>query len=372
VTLSAFTDVRRTPIRPIVHRGDDFDARFDDDTLFYDVFNSGRSTIMIGPPLFNLAPLAESLRVVADGARRPARIVPLDRAVRMHADVSAERARLESGLGAVECVVSPSGEEVFAGRRVLFTLSKNNKLRWIQDWIRYHRDNHGADAVLIYDNGSTDYDCGALAQAIGEVRGLKASAIVEWPFKYGPLGGGPRPWDSDFCQSGMLEHARWRFLARARSALNCDIDELVVGPGSIFAAVESSLLGAVTCRGRWLYGIVGGGLDTPPQERARHRNFFVVEKPEMRFGFIPRHPNNSHRKWAVAPARCPERAQWRTHRFAGWFARNLLSPFYSFRHLYPINTNWWYARDRVLTFDPDRHGVDKRFKACLDAVAWDD
>ncbi|PPQ30741.1 hypothetical protein CCR94_11815 [Rhodoblastus sphagnicola] len=290
----------------------------------------------------------------------------------MHVDVATESARLESSLGAVECVASPSGAELFAGRRVLFTLSKNNKLSWIQDWIRYHRDNHGADALLLYDNGSTDYDVHALAQAIAEVGGLKASAIVEWPFKYGPLGGGDRPWDSDFCQSGMLEHARWRFLARARSALNCDIDELVVGPGSIFAAAESSPLGAITCQGHWLYGISGGGLDTPPQERARHRDYFVAEKPNMQFGVIPKHPNSCRRKWAVAPARCPERAQWRTHRFAGWFARNVPSLFYSFRHLHPINTNWWYGRDRVLTFDPDRHCIDGKFKACLDAVAWDE
>jgi len=369
--LSAFTDARRAPTRPVSLQDADFEAKFDEDTLFFDIFQSGRSIVMTGPPLLNLAPLMQDLRVSVSGAAYPSTTIGLDKTVRVRAAVSNRAVRLVSGLGTVDCVVSPSGEDVFAGRRVLFTLSKDNKLRWIQDWIRYHRDNHGADAVLLYDNGSTAYDLNALAQAISVVGGLKASAVVAWPFKYGPLGGGDRPWDSDFCQSGMLEHARWRFLTRARSVLNCDIDELIVGPGSIFSAAESSLLGAVTCAGRWLYGVRGGDFDPPPQESARHRDYYIAEKPKMRFGLIPKHPSACRRKWAVVPARCPDRAQWRTHRFSGWFARNAPSPFYSLRHLHPINTNWWYARSSVQSFDPDRHCIDAKFKACLDAVAWD-
>src|SRR5665213_36842 len=66
------------------------------------------------------------------------------------------------------------------------------------------------------------------------------------PFKYGPqstLAQGL--WDSDFYQLGAWEHARWRFLTQARSAMNTDIDELVVSARgrSVFEAAERSLFG---------------------------------------------------------------------------------------------------------------------------------
>lgn len=40
--------------------------------------------------------------------------------------------------------------------------------------------------------------------------------LVPWNFKYGPKGGASTglknaPWDSDFCQYGMMEHAKGAF-----------------------------------------------------------------------------------------------------------------------------------------------------------------
>jgi hypothetical protein len=64
---------------------------------------------------------------------------------------------------------------------------------------------------------------------------------MEWPFKYGPQGANSWDhWDSDFCQLGAWEHARWRFLQNARSAMNSDIDELVLSKSgqSVFEAAE--------------------------------------------------------------------------------------------------------------------------------------
>ena len=45
----------------------------------------------------------------------------------------------------------------FAGRNCLMTLSRDNALDWIRDWAAFHVREHGADAVLFFDNGSTDY-----------------------------------------------------------------------------------------------------------------------------------------------------------------------------------------------------------------------
>ena len=326
---------------------------------------------MIGPPLFNLAESVAGMKTFVGSKLCETTLLNLERLTRVHVAGSGESITITSRLGSFAGVISPSHEDMFAGRRVLLTLSKNNRLDWIQDWIRYHRDIHGADAALIYDNASTDYSAADLAQAIGALGGLKVAAVVVWPFKYGPLGGEGAPWDSDFCQAGVLEHARWRFLGRARSVMNGDIDELVVGPRSVFAAAEASARGAVSYDGFWLFGMRGGGVDTPPQECARHRDFYVAERPMMRWGFFPNRPNRCERKWTVVPQRCSVGTQWRVHGFSGLLGANVPSLRFSYRHLQPINTNWWYRRDRIDVYDPRRHSVDRRLKDCLDSVAWD-
>ena len=36
----------------------------------------------------------------------------------------------------------------------LSTVQKNNKLKWIKDWIEYYKEVHGVDRVILYDNAS--------------------------------------------------------------------------------------------------------------------------------------------------------------------------------------------------------------------------
>lgn len=381
VDLHSFTAHRRQPIRDISLRGADFDEKFDDDTLFFDAFQSGENggLVLVGPPFFNLAPLLEDLKVFAfpSGGECPRRVATLDRAVRIYvaAPEGTSRLKLTSALGSFEIEAQPSGAAFFAGRRVLLTLSKDNRLEWIQDWIRYHRDVHGADAALIYDNGSTAYDLNALAEAVDNVAGLKSAMIVSWPFKYGPigLGAGGGAWDSDFCQSGALEHARWRFLAKAASVMNGDIDELVVGPdrSGVFAAAESSLGGVISYHGYWRYGVRGGGYEAPPQINARHRDFPVRMRPETRWKIFKSYGDRCKRKWVVVPSRCPERSQWKVHKISKWIFANPPSLRTSFRHFHSINTNWMYKRDRSEDYDPRRHEIDADLQRSFDRVNWD-
>ncbi|WP_204325266.1 hypothetical protein, partial [Stenotrophomonas maltophilia] len=43
---------------------------------------------------------------------------------------------LSAAFGTTEIAINPSEVDLFAGRRVMFTQSKNNHLGWIQDWVR--------------------------------------------------------------------------------------------------------------------------------------------------------------------------------------------------------------------------------------------
>ena len=77
---------------------------------------------------------------------------------------------------------------MFSGLNVLLTLSKDNEIRWIRDWVTFFARRHECDAVLLYDNASTRYGSVDIYTAISSVPGIKACVVVHWPYKYGPQG----------------------------------------------------------------------------------------------------------------------------------------------------------------------------------------
>lgn len=379
VLLSSFTAMRREPTRPVEHRGAEFDARYDADTLFFDVFHGAqRRVVMVGPPFLNLLPALKEMTVTARPSGENCRfeIRELDRHGQIHVEVpdGTEALTLATAFGTVDVTISPSELDLFAGRRVLFTLSKNNHLGWIQDWIRFARDIHGAEAVLIYDNSSTHYTPDALAAAIAAVDGIAVARVVTWPFRYGPQGlDAWRFWDSDYCQHGAWEHARRRFLQAARSAQNADVDEMVVSTDgrSVFEAAENDPFGVVRYAGRWITGIS----DRPRDDREvrRHLDYHVVTREQMvrRYGILSVDTQRSPQKWTVVPALCPEGAQWRAHSIAGWLPAQRTSSAFSYRHFREINDSWKYDRLGTDVFDPAQHEDDAVLRAHFARVAWD-
>ena len=370
--------VVREPTRPREHRGEDFDARYDATTLFYDAFRGrdGRA-VLLGPPFLNLKPALAAMTVVAEPAGTACAFVirEWDRHGQVLVDVpdGTTHVALRSAIGTFRIAIAPSDVDLFAGRRVLFTLSKNNRLGWIQDWIRFARDIHGADAVLLYDNDSSHYRAEDLARAVGGVEGIAVARIVSWPFRYGPQGlDARRFWDSDYCQHGAWEHARRRFLEAAASAQNADVDEMVVSPdgGSVFEAAEDDPFGIVRYRGRWVVGI--GEPAEAPGAATRHTDFQTVLRAEMRrrLGILPRDVLACPAKWTLVPSRCPENAQWRVHTVDRWPAALRMSARFGYRHFREISDNWKYARTRADRFDPALHEVDEVLRDHFAKVNW--
>jgi hypothetical protein len=370
--------VRREPTRPEAHRVDDFEARFDAATLFYDAFRGADGQIvLLGPPFLNLKPAIDGMTVVArpSGAACGFAVREWDRhgQVLVNAPDGTTHLTLRTSFGTLEVAVGPSEVDLFFGRRVLFTLSRNNRLNWIQDWIRFARDVHGADAVLFYDNASTRYSTRELAAAIGAVGGIAVARVVSWPYKYGPQGlDAWRFWDSDYCQHGAWEHARRRFLEAAASAKNGDVDEMVVSAdgGSVFEAAENDRFGIVRYRGRWVVGI--GEPAAAPPEHVQHTDFATVQRADIRrrFGILPRDVLACPPKWTLVPARCPDNAQWRVHTVDRWPAALRTSARFGYRHFREINDNWKYARTRAERFDPALHETDEVLKAHFARVDW--
>lgn len=368
VSLSDFSPFRREPQRPLAFRTDNFDAKFDNDVLIYDAFRRlDGKVVLLGPPLFNLARCLrrDSIRALPGRTICEFRHRKLDRHMQIIVEAPENCSAISLNLCGhhVEIAVQPNMSRLYSGCRVLFTLSKNNDTAWIRDWVAFAHRFHGANAVLLYDNLSDCQTPEAIVEALGSVAGIETVEVLSWPFKYGPQGlDARRCWDSDFCQLGALEHARWRFLADARSVQNADIDELLLSrtERSVFATAEEDRFGVVRYSGRW---IIGSDQTTPAPRRHTDYDTVLRRRTARRCGVLPYDMNACPPKWTVVPRRCPEAAQWGVHRIPNWLPAMRVNPDFCYRHFREINSNWKYDRLVRDAFDPDLHEVDEELAA---------
>lgn len=376
ITIPDSLRIRREPPRPPEFRPVDYMDQFDDTTIAYDVFEQGGSVWLVGPPLRNLEDaVADSLWRA--GKNKATKYNILNRTFEARIPVDAkQRKNLTITLDDCELPVSisPSGQSLFKGRNVLMTKSKNNHPQWIADWASFHAQEHGVDAILLYDNGSTDYDTDTLLEAIDQ-SGIEVAVVVDWPFKWGPRGGRldggfPYPWDSDFSEYGLMAHARRRFLEKARHVLHQDIDELMLTDDgrSVFDHVDQSPDGYVCYSGRWIESV-------PLAEDADPDNPVFDD-----FGYYRPSQKPSSTKWALDPKRTKQARQWKqtevigvmpcedatiTHRrFRAISPHQGPSRYESTAHPMledsPRNANVFIIRNAAADHDPQTHTLDKR------------
>jgi hypothetical protein len=353
--------LRRNPPRPLDDRQPDYERKFDGKTVFYDCFASrdGAGPILIGPPLLNLESVV--VRAIRRAFQYPwwwrrSIVRRLDRAsiIRLRLKTPQTRADFEQGLFVQsEIVVQPNEAELFRGSNVLVTKSRHNEAIWIRDWVRFYAAKHGADAVLLYDNSDAGEDTEAIAEAIRSVPGIRVSRVVPWPFPFGPDAGPRQVWDSDFCQYGVLEHARWRFLSLARAVVNADIDELVITATgqSVFDVAVASATGYLCYDGRWVENATIHACG--PRRHMHYRH--AVRGPVK--------PTTD--KWTVVPARTPPDGQWLVHVVDG-MTPDKTSKVVSTRHFRAINTNWRFQRWVPERPDERDHVLDHELASWLD------
>lgn len=336
--------------------------------------------MIVAPKLLNLEILLENstFRSLPSGEPVAFRTIDLNRCslVHLEAPPGLTSLSLTGPLGDHVIVPRSNLSHLLAAERVVFTMQKDNDLQWISDWAQFYHTVHGATAFLIYDNSSAAYDAASLRAALQEVVPHAKVIIVRWPFLYGPSGkaeGATKAfWDSDFSQNGAFSHARWLFLGAARSVLNCDIDELVIGRGGarIFEAAERSRLGYVSIPGDWVYGLKGL-TRRPDSERFRFKDFVFVERAHSLLGRLwPGRNQGCPPKWAVVPARCKPHAQWITHKIVGQRPSPLHTGRFGFRHFREINTGWKTTRSGRPEFDPKRFQFDVDLVKTFTQLGW--
>ena len=359
--LDASRPLRRSPPRPAEHRDPTYEECFDFLTVLYDCFvgPDGRTLVCIGPPLLNLE------FTVAPAIERAFRKLFFPqfevRSLFLHMQMWLKprvwKATFESGLFEQRTIAAqPNHCQLFRGRRVMVTKSKDNELVWICDWVRFHAINHGCNAVLFYDNSSTKYGVAEIYQTISTVPGIDVAVVLDWPFKFGPQGGPYGIWDSDFSEYGILEHAHHRFLALADAVINADVDELVVTENrqSVFELAATSRTGYLQYPGVMIENVA----DPNAGGTRRHRGFVHHQSP----------PRQATPKWTVVPGRCDAQSQWAVHEVTNMEPDQQVSAGVTHRHFAAINTGWKYVRSAP---EPpgENHLVDKKLLCAMQCFA---
>jgi hypothetical protein len=392
VRLSSF-GLSRQPPRALDDRPPSYERLFDFDTLFYDVFRGPdpQQVICLGPPLLNCEAALSSAVFRASGCGEALRWdyhppkSHLQPGCRFRLSgpgiATANRLAIEIAGREVEIPIRPSGVSRLAGRRVIVTLSKDNPLDWIRDWARFNAKIHGADAVLLYDNGSATYGIAELREHLQGLDGVAQTVIVPWRFPYGPGTGRRNIQDSFYCQPGALDHARRRHCAAARAVLNSDIDELVVlaSGGSIFERAEAGSRAAIVFAGQWVErpGRIErpGRADDPP-DPVRHADCLYGERWRIALRRVCPPRWLLRTKWVALPGRCPEEVDWGVHDLyappgesrrteAIWKSRPR-DVFY--RHFRQINTGWKTPRWKMRRYSLFRHLYDRELARALAAA----
>ncbi len=353
---------RRASPRPKHLRALDYDEKFDSLTVFYDCFRAADrcGTIMLGPPLLNLESIVLRALHRAYGLSW-FQSIPVRRFDR-HSQIRIGRVddvNLPPGLFRQDrLLVQPNCSELFRGSRVALTLSRDNELHWIKDWVRFFVVKHRADAILIYDNASTKYASDEIRAAINSVQGVAVGVVVDWPYRYGVQD--HEPFDSDYCQYGVLEHARYRFLAHAQAVVNSDIDEFPITSSgeSLFDIALRSGTGYLKYGGQWVEN-ASPSADAKNARRRHNHYIYRSTSPSYDTSDISR-----TLKWTVIPARCPPDAQWKVH-LVTQMTPDPLSSLVRFRHFRAINTNWIEGRWQPQVPNERDHVVDEELKEWL-------
>jgi hypothetical protein len=256
--------------------------RYDRQTLIYDIVhieNLGIVRVYL-PRLLNLASLLNLAAFSIDGQRCFPKRHRVFRRFETLDFLSGIELPERFGLtlqGNPEIVagVNRSFHEEYRGRRVIYTLLRNEKLEWIADWLTFHNEVHGADAVLISDNGSNRFSSLELLDAVRSIKGYQTCRILSVPLPWGPRGRAQGVDDGKFLQTALLNLTRDRFFADAAGVLNLDVDELLLRRGDVSVFDRVNRWGLVTFPGEWRYS----GRDVISVRHSDHRFRDPFDKP---------------------------------------------------------------------------------------------
>lgn len=246
----------RIPSRNIKFQDLNFLSKYDYSTIFYDVFFSfdRREILCIGPDLQNLYDIILNSNFfildklnnnIIQVKKENIIIENLNHIVRINIpnllysiDCFNLNLLIKSDIYNFNIPIGSNYSDLLRDKNVLITLNKNNKLNDISNWVIINSKINKINALLFFDNASTDYSYDDLQHNLAANTNLDVLIIFHTPFTYGPIGGrGSKiakiynvyiPFDSNYLQFGTFEIAHQRFLSQTNHIFNSDIDEIIV------------------------------------------------------------------------------------------------------------------------------------------------
>ncbi len=226
--------------------------------------------------------------------------------------------------GEIAVPVQRPETDLFAGLNVCLAERNGEPLSVLEDWLRYHVDRFGLQAVLLLDRDKAsdvkklERELEALSEAVGLTRlvhvtsdvslGDPAAPAASHPF-HGPDAPGKdrmgtlkgNAWASPLAELQLYEWAKWRFLGQARAVMNLDLGDILMPGANPFEQVQDASAGMIQLLGQRIY---------PWRVRAGQ---------VPRFGdHICRQFDNprANRRWCLAPAQLRPEQTWRLVRVA--------------------------------------------------------
>lgn len=326
-------------------RAPNYDDRYDFHTFVYDCFYRAdvNEVWLLCPRLLNFVGLVRDMTFFVDGSEHSrVKIENISRAtvIKLKGVKTAPTlVRFEHEKASGDLTVGDTKLDLFAGKNAVFSINKDNRLEWIQDWLRFYVRVHGLNAMALVDNGSTTYTVDDLRAAIDEVEGIDQACVISAPFPFGPNAEGQVNTSSLYLQRSTAEIIRRRLFKNCRAVLNVDIDELIFSWSgqSIFDATAASDIGFVRANAEWVYVDEETAAKTPkPLRHVHHTNLSVPRKPGAKR--LPK----ANRKWCVDPNGKYGEHQWLMH-----FLDNQKDPLdldFLMLHCRQISTSWKYER----------------------------
>ena len=155
-----------------------YDAGYDFRTLAYDAVATARAAVWLFCPKLAeprarcCAPAEIRSTAGRPASRRVRRFERYDIAELPAPDPADELSIALRGWRA-EVAVSPVDRASFAGRNVpADAVEATTTCAGSRDWVRFHVREHGADAVLFFDNGSTGYGVPEIEAALAGIDGI--------------------------------------------------------------------------------------------------------------------------------------------------------------------------------------------------------
>ena len=310
--------LRRTPSTPIdpegLWHGLPYESYYDYTTLFVDAIDIGEGRVLlVGPPLYDIE---KEVSFYSGSTKLSHSFHRLDRTLlTLVTGYTSGNITLKNSKGDIDIVVETVSSE-FDGLHVVTTTQKNEPLCWTREWIEYYYRAHGVRGFVFYNNNCTEYSSEEMLSYLSGIADDIIIKIEESNIPYGP----PSPrWDNNFCQHINFEHFKYKYAWCARSAINQDIDEvLVFGEGITLDGVTDYLTNAKQS------GIVMESRFIDPYSFKEGKSANELPREDIHFiDFLhwwidPEAPKRdwSGGKWIAIPQHSME-VQWTTHNLIG-------------------------------------------------------